>query len=34
MISYLREQEVDFQLLLTLTDNDLKQIGVSLLGPR
>jgi len=29
-----REQEIDFQLLLTLTDGDLRQIGVALLGPR
>jgi len=33
-IDVFREQEIDFELLLTLTDNELKQIGVNLLGPR
>jgi len=29
-----RDQEIDFQLLLSLTDEDFKQLGVTLLGPR
>jgi len=28
------DQEIDFQLLLTMTDSDLKQVGLTLLGPR
>lgn len=28
------DQEIDFQVLLTLTDSELKQVGISLLGPR
>lgn len=33
-ISMFEEQEVDFGTLLTLTDSDLKEIGISLFGPR
>jgi hypothetical protein len=33
-LSILEEQEVDFETLLTLTDADLKEIGISLFGPR
>lgn len=33
-ISMFEEQDVDFDTLLTLTESDLKEIGISLFGPR
>lgn len=33
-LALFQEQEIDFTVFLTLNDNDLKNIGVSLLGPR
>lgn len=33
-LSIFEEQEVDFETLLTLSDADLKEIGISLFGPR
>ena len=33
-LSIFEEQDVDFSTLLTLTDNDLKEVGISLFGPR
>jgi hypothetical protein len=33
-VAVFEEQDVDFPMFLTLTDNDLKEIGVKLFGPR
>ena len=33
-LSIFEEQDVDFSTLLTLTDNDLKEVGITLFGPR